>query len=698
MTAAPCRSLSPDLSAAPPWAVADSRPRLMISMSEAIRRARNSTLWEGSANAKAIWTKVYRLCRSAHGTDLSPVIFGGKLYLPPRLHPAFCEPRSRNRSTAEASKMPAHKRSRGLAKLRAIRDFEEFCRNGPGRRLGRTKGAVEFCRVNGPTYTFTDDGRTRTLSLKPRTLRTWQKKESDGGFDALCRDGRGGRTRFEPHPEMVALYREYRYGAKRRGPLACHELVACEARKRGLPWFNSDSACRAWDTRTLDRRALVFHYDGALKYAAKVGSYVEPDPESFAPMERWEADHTTLNLWLRTDDGRIVRPVLTNWLDWRSRYVLGQKLVLHGNIESIFEAFARGAKQLGMPARVYLDNGRDFKAEVYSGGRIKRTARRVSDAAAAVAEGLFSNLGIEAHYVQPYSPNSKARIERWYREVDKFNREFPSWCGPSPDRRPEVHKRLIAKAVPWDEYEARLDQWIQQYNNSPHSGEGMGGRTPAQVIALAERKRVPDNPELLEYMPWPRPVSVRRNGITIRAGGIGYGYGAFAPEVAGLPFGEKVQVAYRPSDLRHVLVWRMDGSFVGRAPLNERVDISVTTETSRRVHAEIKRERKRLREFAKNPFGHLRDPVQRALEAQAVRAAGRLADPPPNPPILVPVRTPFETPPPEAMRPRRVVDGDPVYEDVQRRMREWTNETEEAQAEPRVDIIGELAKRPRASG
>lgn len=238
---------------------------------------------------------------------------------------------------------------------------------------------------------------------------------------------------------------------------------------------------------------MTLHQRGDGRYTAECKAYIDPDPESFEPGEAWEADDCTLNVWARLPSGRGVRPVMSAWIDWRSRALVGYKLVATGTQESVLLAFREGSRRFGVPFTVFLDNGKNFSSYTWRGGKPKRHRCTRGDEFEKRAGGIFGMLDVDPRWVTPYSPNSKARIERWFRTLDEqYLKPIASYCGNSPDNRPDKHTALVAKAIEWDQLVSILDDSIRAYNERPHSGAGMDGRTPLQLMRLATRKRVLD--------------------------------------------------------------------------------------------------------------------------------------------------------------------------------------------------------------
>jgi len=449
----------------------------LIDVAEARRRATNSEHYTGSRAPEAVRAWVRR----------RTIIVDGSSYVDTGCHAAFSELKARDVMADTVASLSQSKRAEVVCKLRAIQDFAAFM-GGSGRTLGRDAGRKRFVRERKRSYTYRDGGRERVLRLSCRSLRRWAELYGSGGLDALARDGRGRWDRDNVSADAVALYWTIR-NDKSYSIAHCHRQVCLEAEKRGWQWFKTYSACSAWDKRTRNDRALTLNHRGDLRYQQKSGAYIELDPESYAPGQCWVGDDHTLNVWVRLPNGKIVRPVLSAYQDWRSRVIVGFRVVQTGNEHSLLLAFSDGADAFGIPESVIADNGKNFISWQWAGGKPRRRVYRKKNEFAEQAEGIFALCGVKPSWCLPYNPNGKARLERWFRTLDEqFCKAFPSYCGKSPDDRPDAHVELVKRAVDWDVFDARLREYVRSYNARSHTGEGMGGLTPIQVMNTRERR------------------------------------------------------------------------------------------------------------------------------------------------------------------------------------------------------------------
>lgn len=631
----------------PAWRTAAAAPFGYLRLrKEGVRRALNSEHYVGEGTKGAAWQFLFRLGEKAIGGANEPVMVGRVLHVHPSLHPCLLEPSNKADKLARG---PRDRRAIVAARVAAMRAAGVFARVNGSRLGGVTRAAAAFCAERGGRFAF-KDGRTEiVIRISPRSLARWEAEYRGGGADALV-DGRGRFTRADGlSEEAIECFRALRHGPNRLSIRQAWRLTKKEAARKQWIWFSKYSTCAAWDRRTRDERGLVLTQGGDLAYAQHAGRWIEPDPESFEPGECWIGDDSTVDVWVRTPRGEIVRPVVSTWMDWRSRAITGIRLTHSGTETSLLLAFRQGADEFGLPAFVHVDNGRNFSAWSWTGGAPKRRSAMNRGDAIETQNGVFALCGIQPQWATPYCPNSKARLERWFRTLtEQLWKSFASYCGGCPDDRPEVHKALVARGVEWDELVEALRRFVAVYMDTPHSGEGMKSRTPRQVIATAPvRRAMPDAVRELCLQLWHRPVSIGRNGVAVRIAGTTVRYGWDEPALRALPIGTKVRIGYEPEDLSAVTVWTIEYGFICRAAANRRFNRKIASDDLRQTMREIAREKRTLRQAREAGTEYLRDPVERTLAALAADADERRLPDPPGPEgglLLIPVRTPIEVP------------------------------------------------------
>lgn len=230
----------------------------------------------------------------------------------------------------------------------------------------------------------------------------------------------------------------------------------------------------------------------------------------------------------------------------------------------------------GVPERIKTDNGSDFTAHA--------------------TQRLLGALDIEIELSPPYSPRSKALVER---VIGTFQRDFaatlPGFIGHNVGQRSVIENRkAFSKRLGMDDahlFDADMteaevavyaDSWASEiYEHSAH--DGLGGMTPfAKAASYAGPVRHINDQRALDILLAPvaggdgiRTVS--KTGI--RVNGEAYYIGT-------VPVGRQVFCRMDPADMGRVYVFEADGeSFLGIAECPALLGLD-PTETTMRVKAQ----------------------------------------------------------------------------------------------------------------
>ena len=129
--------------------------------------------------------------------------------------------------------------------------------------------------------------------------------------------------------------------------------------------------------------------------------------------------------------GKLCRPTLIGYLDWKSTVLVGYEIMLEENTQVITSALRNAIINLGkIPKICYQDNGKAFRAKFFTG-----------DLQESGINGLFDKLNITSVFAQPYNARAKV-IERFFRELqDGFERLLPSFIGANINDKPPYKLR-----------------------------------------------------------------------------------------------------------------------------------------------------------------------------------------------------------------------------------------------------------------
>jgi len=186
----------------------------------------------------------------------------------------------------------------------------------------------------------------------------------------------------------------------------------------------------------------------------------------------------------------------------------------------------------------------------------------------------YAALEIKHTHALPLHPQSKP-VERFFRTVcDRFSRLWATYCGNSPENRPDgVEKRRDAGEGPdLAEFIKAFGAWVEDdYNHRPHTGQGMDGKTPAEVWEANLKVKRTCPREVLEVLMQPRfKAKVDQRGVRVNH----LTYGKFALNAW---IGQEVFVRTNLADISMVSVWTARDEFLCFAPCNSPLPMNAAT-------------------------------------------------------------------------------------------------------------------------
>lgn len=274
-------------------------------------------------------------------------------------------------------------------------------------------------------------GTTRTR-VAAETIRDWLKRYRRGGFDALVPRRRADRGRARAIPEPIA---ELLCSLKEQKPALSVRLLIGEARATGkvppeLPLPPSTVH------RLLARAGLM---------EKKPEQPNHQDRRRFAFAEAGE-------LWMSdvmhgptvVVGGRVRRKTyLIAFLDDATRVVPYCAFALSENTQAFLPVFKQALVRRGLPARLYVDNGANYRSHHLA--------------------LVCAKLGVALIHARPYQPQGKGKLERWFRTVRA--QLLPTLAAADTASLEALNRRLWA----WTEGE---------YHHCPH--RGLDGETPLE--------------------------------------------------------------------------------------------------------------------------------------------------------------------------------------------------------------------------
>ena len=313
--------------------------------------------------------------------------------------------------------------------------------------LSTTRRREETERILAEQHTIPGSLRTRVAAS---TLRDWVRAYRAGGFETLkpSRRADAGLPRALA-PEVA----EALLAIKEANLALSIRAVIAEARSSAVV-----GADVPLPVSTVHRLLRQHGFSAAGAAPATGGT----DRRRFAYLEAgqlWQSD-VMHGPGVIGEDGRRRKVYLLAFLDDATRVITHAEFAFSENTRSFFPIFKRALLRRGLPERLYVDNGANFRSHQLA--------------------VLCAKLNIALIHARPRSPEGKGKIERFFRTV-----------------RAQLISRLGDQDITsLEAINRRLAGWVEsEYHHQPH--RGIEHDTPLERWAkVADAVRYPsDGPD-----------------------------------------------------------------------------------------------------------------------------------------------------------------------------------------------------------
>ncbi|MFL6310606.1 MAG: hypothetical protein ACJ71W_00745 [Terriglobales bacterium] len=458
-------------------------------------------------------------------------------------------------------------RAQATQRLKVISPMIDF--------VNRTNGHKPVFRGNSGEEFTTLSAIVSHLSFitnfAERSIWDWWKRFTKDGPGALADRARSdaGKSRiFRDHPDAAAFCRN-KYLNERLSVALVHRALLRE-------WHRFSKEAKPPDYKTL-RVYLSREIAPLIKmiarqpdsvYKEQAAPYIIRDISKIRVNQVWISDHMLHDVWVRNnrraDTGQLVfpelgenqqlRPWFTCIMDMRSRRITGPTWCATPSSRSIASALLLAMRLFGKPEEFYIDNGKDYN--------------RLSDE----ESGVLFRLAIAARNCLPRHPQSK-QIESFF--GNSMHKQFdalwrPFYCGTSAATRPDdcnealkEHAALMKHGhgdkspLPLaSEFIQSAARYLDEFNETPHSGQAMGKRSPNDVFdaELPPERRSPVNPADVAQLFWERDTRIICEGGDVRLDKFRFepaDQGSFAALM--LRIGQEIIVARDPRNLSEAI-------------------------------------------------------------------------------------------------------------------------------------------------
>lgn len=430
-------------------------------------------------------------------------------------------------------------------KQEAVLEYREYKRTV--HKQGKTKEFVQMFREKYPDMKITVD-----------SLEEWTNKYIEYGIDGLVdRRGKHIRQTSAFTEEMKNVFKKYYLTDRKPSIHQCYLATKDFFLAKGID-IPGEGSFKQYvykgiplETKALYREGQKYFDDNFMP--SMFTDYNSPDLHSNS---MWVADHHKCDV-LVNYKGEIIRPWLTAFTDFKSRYIVGYIIFPHEpNADIILDCLAVSIRDHGVPDKFLTDNGKDYKVH-----DLFDTDNEYS---------IVSILKSAVRTALPYNAKAKP-IERNFRTIESLCKMCPSYIGDRPENRPTTMKgtnkaiQREEKAMDFEEFVKFMDDNINIYHNTPHSGNGNDGKTPLMSYKAgfsAEHAAKMLDVETLSYIMrrTTRLVTITKQGIRFaELPNVGY---YISTELLMYGIGKKVYARYSTDDVTHIYVYSEDGRYI----------------------------------------------------------------------------------------------------------------------------------------
>lgn len=443
---------------------------------------------------------------------------------------------------------------------------------------------------------------------------------------ALADRHKGGGVEAEIHPELWQAFKSDYLRPEAPTLTSVFRRVGRIARQMGISMPHERTFRRRLE-RDIAPELLVLKREGEEALRRNVPAHRRSVAELQA-MEWVNIDGHKFDVFVRTPDGRIVRPMMVAIQDVYSRKMLAHRIGTEESAVLTRLAFADLFRDWGIPGHAVLDNGRAFASKWITGGTKTRFRFKIRDEE---PMGLLPGLGVKTHFTIPYRGQSKP-IERAFRDLCDSIAKHPAFAGAytgnNPMAKPENYG---SKAVDWDRFCTIAAEEIAEHNAQYGRRTEMArGRSLDEVFAesyaIAPIQKVVDPAVMrMALLAADQKLINRQTGVLELEGNRYWHPNMFALR------GERVTVRFDPDNLHgSIHLYDQQGRYLIEAMLLTDEGFATTAgakETAKRA-ANVKRRAKEL------------EAAERLLSPEAVAAlqAGSRPEVKPQAGVVRPVR------------------------------------------------------------
>ncbi|KRQ85777.1 Integrase core domain protein [Caloramator mitchellensis] len=331
----------------------------------------------------------------------------------------------------------------------------------------------------------------------PSTVKDWLRLYRKHGINGLYPKLRKDKGNFRKLSDEA---KEFILSCKAEFPSRSAKSIYFELIARG--YFSLGEISLSTVQRFLSKNPLPLEHKSSERRAF----------EFEFPNDCWQSDISS-GPYL-TIDGKKHKTYIIAFLDDASRLVVSCRAFFEDNFVSLLSVFKDAVSKRGIPKKIFVDNGKVYKSEQM--------------------EFICASLGTILCFARPYSPQSKGKIERWFKTLQE------QWLS-SID---------YSKFSSLEELNESLQEYVEGvYNVSYHSS--IKQKPIEKYMKHIEKIKFISSKQEIDYMFLYRITRKVRNDCTIQILNNSF-------EVPFKYVGERINVRYDPSSLDKAYIFSDD--------------------------------------------------------------------------------------------------------------------------------------------
>lgn len=305
---------------------------------------------------------------------------------------------------------------------------------------------------------------------------------------------------------------------------------------------------------------------GDKAFKDRYAPYIKRLYDNMESNEWWIADNHTFDV-MTTDGKTTHRLYLTAFMDARSGILTGIYVTNNPSSQATLIALRKGIMEYGIPANIYVDNGREFLT-FDVGGLGHRQKKSTKDKF--TPPPVFERLGIKM--TNAIVRNAKAKIiERRFLDLkNSISRLFETFTGGNVLEKPESLKTILkSERIPNDiDFTQQIEMIVKYYfNRDTYNGAVAKDKGKLKQQVYEENllhKRVAEESELnLMLMRSSKAQTVGRRGVHLTVSGQRIDY--FSKELLDMQ-GKKVYYRYDPDNIGEIRIYDLEDRYLMTVP------------------------------------------------------------------------------------------------------------------------------------